>query len=537
MARRIIYNDDGDGAARARQGHVQEDIEAWIDKPLGKIPIDTYAWCIAYPDMVQYDSKVAEVYGQRFDKPHDRIGAAIAELIERGTDVLEVVANHVHRRGLEFMASIRMDDTHSFHPFPDGAYPVSQFLLDHPEYAITRCDGFPETALDYSYRPVREHRLAILREIAEDYEVEGLELDFQRTGKFFARQEAPFKVDVMSDYVDQVRQILNEAAAKRGCDRLVLGVQVMGSLYLNHLAGLDPKAWVANDWLDYIIQCDFNCTDPQIPVAEFADFCRGSRCTHHVRMGNMMGGRWDRKPYITGRKTAFKGCPGYCGMVLTPEEARGAAANAYGFGADGIGLWNLCCNMGGEDFLNVTPFQQDIFDWANEVADPSNVWSRRRVYHFVPLYKSAHRMMRNYAVNECRQSPDGQPGQIIVFWPLNEGYRVPFRFWMADGKHGQSLEGTLRFRILQSTVEDKFAFDINGQPIDTADIRLEAVNDNELPYVWYEIDLARCPPFAGHNELGMTLLKLTSKRDDLGDTAMIYEIYPYMEQLIITVEP
>jgi len=145
-------------------------------------------------------------------------------------------------------------------------------------------------------------------------------------------------------------------------------------------------------------------------------------------------------------------------------------------------------------------------------------------------------MMRNYPVTSCRHSPDGEPVQIVVLWPKNKGFRQPFYFWMADGKDGQGLTGTLRFRILQSTLTDKFDFDINGVPIDAEHIRTDAVADDELPYVWYEIDLTNCPPFAGHNELGIKLVELATVRDDLGEAAMIYETFPYMEELIVTVE-
>ncbi len=41
--RRVIYNDDSQGVAEVRPGHAREDLEAWVDRPLGAIPVDTYA--------------------------------------------------------------------------------------------------------------------------------------------------------------------------------------------------------------------------------------------------------------------------------------------------------------------------------------------------------------------------------------------------------------------------------------------------------------------------------------------------------------
>ena len=344
--RRIIYNDDSQGVHEARPGHARPDLEAWIDQALTLCRIDTYVWCICYPDIAMHRTRTGEVYGARFPEPPNAAAAVIAELHTEGTDVLEVVAARARNHGVEFIAGMRMNDTHGMYPDPNDPQ-MARFLIDHPEYVIARQDGIPERALDYSHREVRDHRLAILRELAENYDIDGVELDFTRWAKFFAREEAPFKTDIMSDFVAEARAILDGAAAARGRGRLTLGVQVQESLYLNHLCGLDPRAWVERGWIDFLIQADWNCTNPHIPVAEFAAFCRDANCTHHVRMGNMMGGGWGAKPFATGRKTAaYKGNKSYGGMVLTPEEARGAAANIYGFGADGIGLWNICCNLG-----------------------------------------------------------------------------------------------------------------------------------------------------------------------------------------------
>ena len=215
MARQVIYNDDSQGVHEADPATAEADLRAWVDKPLSQISIDTYAWCIAFPDIVMHNSKVGEVYGRRFGEPPDQTAQVIAELHRQGTDVLRVVVDQAHRRDVEVVASMRMNDTH--HRQPDPTSPgVPQLLLDHHEYAIRRHDGIPETALDYGFPEVRDYRLAILRELAESYDIDGLELDFVRWGKHFAREEAPFKVDIVTEFVGQVRGALDEAARRRG---------------------------------------------------------------------------------------------------------------------------------------------------------------------------------------------------------------------------------------------------------------------------------------------------------------------------------
>ena len=541
MTRRTVYNDDSQGVAEARPEAAESDLRAWVDRPLSRIPVDTYAWCIAFPDIVQHDSKVGEVYGARFDDPPNRSAEVIAALKRAGTDVMHVVADQARRRGVEVVASVRMSDTHHRQPDPDNPG-VPRILLDHPEYAIRRRDGIAETALDYSHEPVRAHRLAILTELAEGYDIDGLELDFVRWGKHFAREEAPFKTAVMTEFVGQVRSALDAAAARRGRDRLTLGVQVPASPCLCLLAGLDPRAWLERDWLDYLIQCDFNCTDPQMPTAAFADMCRDRRCTHHVRMGNMMAGRWTARPHFADRKTAFKGTRGYSGMLLTVAEARGAAANAYGFGADGIGYWNICCNMGevhkpeSHPGVSRAEFQEDILRWAETVARPDRVWAGPRVYHFLPIYKGEGLLTRNYPVSAQRIGPMGETIQIVVFSPETRGMRQVYRFLMADGRDGGRLAGSMRFPILSAVLEDRFEFDLNGVPIDAAHVQREAGGDDELPLVWHEIDLAHCPPFRGDNDLGIIPRELNTSRPWRDGAATLYEPHPYLEELIVRVD-
>lgn len=529
--RRIIYNDDSQGVMEARPERAVADLQAWVDKPLDRLAIDTYVWCIAFPDVCMHQTRAGEVYGARFAEPPDAAAAAIAALHAQGTDVLHVVAERARRHKVEFVASVRMNDTHGL--FPDtGQAQISQFLLDHPQWTIRRDDGVPERALDYSVPQVREHRLAILRELAQNYDIDGLELDFTRWAKFFRRSEAPFKAPLMTEFVGQVRQMLDEVARARQRPRFVLGVQVLESPYFDLLAGLESKRWVEAGWIDYLIQSDFNCTNPQLPVAEYAEFCRPSPCTHHVRMGNMMAAGWAGKPHMGDRPTAaYKGNLSYGGMVLTPEEARGAAANIYGFGADGIGLWNICCNLGRQHKPDGTgsdrsKFQEDMMAWIEAVADPAGVWAARRVYHFVPIYKRASLPVRNYPVNSLLTGPTGWPTQIVHFSERAQGHRQAYRFLCADGhRDGTRLEGEMRWRVLACDPDDEFSFDLNGTPLD---VERQIENDDELPAVWFKAPLHAAPPLTGADELGMTLVKLAAGPRPAG--------MPYMEELAVTVE-
>ena len=138
----------------------------------------------------------------------------------------------------EGSALIRMGDTHHGTLSPEDPR-CPQFAMNHPEYVIERSDGLTEVALDYGHREVREHRLAIMREIVEDHEVDGLLLNFIRAGKLFERDRGREKAPIMTAFVGQIRQVLDGASKKRGRGRLLLGARVLSTINECFLAGMD----------------------------------------------------------------------------------------------------------------------------------------------------------------------------------------------------------------------------------------------------------------------------------------------------------
>ena len=133
----------------------------------------------------------------------------------------------------------------------------------------------------------------------------------------------------------------------------------------------------------------------------------------------------------------------------------------------------------------------------------------------------------NFAFYGMRQSPLGTlKTQILEFSPAKLGQRQAYTFYMADGRSGENLQGTLRFWVYHVQLEDDLAVDINGQPVESGKIERFSAGEfrTGLPGVRYEISLADCPEFRGNNELGLRL-KTTDAMDEI----------PYMEELDIFV--
>jgi len=538
--RLIVFNDDAQVLSEAPEEGTSAFVRDWLDCESEAVPFTAFVFLAATPDVCTFDSKVGEIYGARFGPTYDKNWTpAMRGLRAEGTDALHLVTEHMHKKGKEVLAAIRMSDTH--HRSLDRNNPLCPlFAIEHPEYVIRQPDGRTnETALDYSYPEVRQHRMAIMRDIAERYDVDGLELNFVRWAKHFPRDKGREKAPVMTDYVGEVRRMLDAAAKKRGLldarsqpERLMLGVRVPESLYACWLAGVDIETWVKNGWIDYVVISTWNNTDPQLPVEDFARFTKPAGVDTIVVMGNMIGAIWSGPPKILDRPVAMsaKHADGYVGMLLTEAEARGAAANYYTWGADSISFWNVGIHFGRAK--TAAPEQRErIARWTQAVQDPKDVCTAPRSYRYLPMGKgmsSRKPPIRNYPWYDEGRSPLGQPNSPVVEFATDAiGKRLAFPFRMADGRNGERLTGRLRFWVYHLSADGQFHVDINGKPINPEKIKKFPAGEfrGGLPGMRFEVDLADCPPFVGDNQLGLTL-KTAAERKQI----------PYMEELEIVVQ-
>ena len=96
-------------------------------------------------------------------------------------DSLRVAVDHAHSKGMKLVAWFDQMDSHG--PYGDPSSTMSQFLRDHPQFARKFRGGKPPTdpnswSSSLSYPEVVEYRLETLRELVNDYCVDGLYLVF-----------------------------------------------------------------------------------------------------------------------------------------------------------------------------------------------------------------------------------------------------------------------------------------------------------------------------------------------------------------------
>ena len=135
--------------------------------------------------------------------------------------------------------------------------------------------------------------------------------------------------------------------------------------------------------------------------------------------------------------------------------------------------------------------------------------------------------LRNYPWYDEGYSPLGHKNSpTIHLGKASVGQRHAFPFLMADGRHGEKLDGKLTFWVYLLESPTQLTIDINGVQIPPG--KVEAVKSGMrrggIKGFRFEVALSNCPSFKGDNELGLTL-NIANKADKI----------PYMEELEIVV--
>lgn len=134
----------------------------------------------------------------------------------------------VKKAGIDFFFSLRMNDWHyveevnaeNAERFPT----VDRFFIDHPEYKIgTPNAGNPvgwkrknAHQQNYLIPEVREHYLSLVAELIGLCDIDGFELDFMRSPNYFPEDKIAEGTPVMTDFIRDVRKMLDAAGEKRG---------------------------------------------------------------------------------------------------------------------------------------------------------------------------------------------------------------------------------------------------------------------------------------------------------------------------------
>jgi hypothetical protein len=236
--RRIIVNNDFYNIFQIEPPVTDQDVLDAVDKMAGT-QVDTLA--LDVPDLLGEDTVVDPDLAELYRRPEgDECLENLRRFIGEGKDPFRMLLDRAHEKGLEFFASLRLNDTHykdqPFNPM------MPQFYYDNLHNRIGEPQGRLNCEFDYRKSVIREHYLATIRAAVEQYDVDGFELDFTRNCKFFPEPCPEECAPVLTQFVRDVRAILDEIGRGRGKE-LVLSAAVPYPLRSCRKEGLDIPAW------------------------------------------------------------------------------------------------------------------------------------------------------------------------------------------------------------------------------------------------------------------------------------------------------
>jgi hypothetical protein len=248
-----------------------------------------------------------------------------------GGDIVQRFIDRCRAKGQAAFISLRMNDAHhkEFVDPKPGDKPgssigvsVTRWYAEHPEHRIKPGSlRGADLVLNWAETEVRAQKLAMLRELIENYDFDGLELDFLRFYSYF-RPETPLEQRraIMTNFVQDVRNLLGPK--KWLCARVPCYLTALDEL------GLDLKALVAAG-LDMVNASAHYFTTQQHDLAAIRQLTTGAtlyfELCHTIWKGDKVQPGYDVFPF----------------RRATREHLHTSAHLAYASGADGISLFNF----------------------------------------------------------------------------------------------------------------------------------------------------------------------------------------------------
>lgn len=310
-------------------------VDAWVDR-LAAAGVGTALTCVCAM-CVNYKSRVWETHWARYDRegpddqpvlahlpPESRAHArkwvnAMMALAEAGVHFHERAYARMRRHGIGAWATIRMNDLHDC--TTEDSPLLSAFYKDQRARGLLRVpyrlSGWPEHALDWARPEVRDHYLALVREVLSFRGLEGLELDWMRFGWHFRIGREREGGEILTEWIREVRRLCDARGVRLGC-------RVPSSPDTARMLGLDGVRWAREGLVDLVTptpfwaSCEFN-----MPMETWKRLLDGTGC-------ELAG----------GLEVRCQQWPGGPFRMMTPELARGAATAVLDGGADHVYLFN-----------------------------------------------------------------------------------------------------------------------------------------------------------------------------------------------------
>ena len=493
--RRIVVNWDGDSffwtLFKCRAKVDLESVKRVLEEMVAEqacAGVDVWSECVFWQFRTALPfSRVAgvQVDGQ----------GSIPLLDEAGLDYFQILLESCHRHNMEMLACLRMNDRHS-NSLEAG------FYKQHPEWRLQGASG----GMDYKHEEVRNTILAFTEEVLSRYDMDGIEYDYMRWCHMFEPGEGARHAHLLNDFTRKTRKLLDDAATRRGCERLLFGVRIPQIIGECEYLGFDIATWIKEGLVDFVVPTDFMHTDTNMKTEDFVKLCEGTDCKVYPGIHNRLAMDKPNEHY----------------RLMDLSNLRAAAQNFYAFGADGISPYNYQFPFErryftGRSSAYAAYMWPAAIGWLADLRDPEDIAGHDRHYLFYPVFKKAY-----------HKSPSGFFNDDNIYLDrakaILEGAR---RFRMAEDMSNPRLRVTMQFKALGMAEGEKLEITINGAQVPIDYITRVFDKDGQSIYEGdplpafheYTIDLnwettGRTQPLVfGDNELAVKLVPVEAKSD------------------------
>ncbi len=188
-------------------------------------------------------------------------------LHDKGIDPYRVWISRCREDNLSPWITMRMNDVHFV--TTTNYFRNTNYWRKHPELwrvPNATSGNWTDYAFDYSKQEVRNYPLALVRELLERYDMDGIELDWMRFCYHLTPGKEMEQAPILTDFTRQVRQLAQAAATKRG-HAIQLAARIPSHPDTAAGLGMDGITWAKQGLVDMLVVSPFFSTgDFDIPI-------------------------------------------------------------------------------------------------------------------------------------------------------------------------------------------------------------------------------------------------------------------------------
>lgn len=404
----------------------------FLQPGLGMVPM----WPSKVLPLEEHYAWIKQRYGQGPD--------SFGRYVLGGGDVVKVFIERCRAHGQAAFISVRLNDAHhkEFVDPQPGAKPgasigmsVTRSYAEHSEHRIKPGSlRGSDLVQNWAVPEVRAQKFALLRELCENYDLDGLELDFLRFYSFFRTEETTReqRCAVVTGFVKDVRALLDRTA--RNGKRRWLCARVPCYLEALDLLGLDLTALVAAG-LDMVNASAHYFTTQQHHLAvirrRVSDAALYFELCHTIWKGEKVQVGYDVFPY----------------RRATREHLHTSAHLAYARGSDGISLFNFAYYREHGQGEGRGSFGEPPFEALKSLRDP----------------QSLARQPQHWFLAQGWRAPGAKP--LPLPRKIEPGKPAVFVLDLAAPHDGWKRDARLRLQFDTPLGESAWHATLNGEPL------------------------------------------------------------------------